>query len=278
VRAPGDRAAAGAGAARPDARLFNDAGGLTDSGVAFIRRRFQSVREFGARGRRGRRIRLDDMTDAQIRERFPTEPAWLEAAVVGEVRQSWIGRTSATDFLLDNPRQTLGQVARRLADAVAAGNTGHTIDPAVLGRNALEFIRERVAANDPVLRPAWDACENSPDPVLRRQWNEFLFGMREMPGANRAARDRFRQHLLDLPGGSGEGFGAGRVGNKQPDIIEVLLSQDTIHVTDPSQQWSAAVHNFKTAFYEAVLRQLIDVGTVTSTDTGGGARLRPSIP
>ena len=43
-------------------------------------------------------------------------------------------------------------------------------------------------------------------------------------------------------------------------------------VLDASQAWSSAVHNFKTAFYEAVLRQMIDVGTVTSADTGGGTR------
>jgi hypothetical protein len=97
-----------------------------------------------------------------------------------------------------------------------------------------------------------------------------------MPGATPQARAAFRQALLDAPGGSGEGFGAGRVGNKQPDILEVLLSQDTIHVLDPSQRWSDPVHNFKTAFYEAVLRQLIDVGQVTSADTGGGARIRPT--
>jgi hypothetical protein len=66
------------------------------------------------------------------------------------------------------------------------------------------------------------------------------------------------------------------VGAKQPDVIEVLLSADAIHVLDPSQAWSTAVHNFKTAFYEAVLRQMIDVGTVTSADTGGGMRIRPT--
>ena len=158
---------------------------------------------------------------------------------------------------------------------MAAGNTGHTVNEAVLARNTMELIRQLVAANDPVLRPAWDACENSPNPALRREWNRFLFGSEELGAGGRAARERFRRALLDLPGGSGEGFGAGRVGNKQPDILEVLLSQDTIHVLDPSQAWSTAVHNFKTAFYEAVLRRLIDVGNVTSADTGGGMRIRP---
>jgi hypothetical protein len=276
VRAAGDRAAAGAGRATPG-RLLDNSGGLTDAGVAFIRRRFRIVKEFGKRGRSAREIRLEDMTDAQIRERFPTEHSWLEAAVVGEVRQSWIGRTTATDFLLDNPHQSLNQVARRLAEAVAAGNTGHTVTPAILERNTLELIRELVAANDPVLEPAWNACENNP--ALRSEWNRFLFGRREMPGRTAAQRAQFRQALLDLPGGSGEGFGAGRVGNKQPDVIEVLLTQeDALHVLDPSQAWSTDIHNFKTAFYEAVLRRLIDVATVTSTDTGGGTRMRPIGP
>jgi hypothetical protein len=275
----GDRSTVGSGAgggSSTSGRFTDSAGGLTDAGVAFIRRRFRSAREFGATGRRGRRVSLDDLTDAQIRERFPTESSWLEAVVVGEVRQSWIGRTTATDFVLDNPRQTLRQVARRLADAVAAGNTGHTVNEAVLSRPALDFIRERVAANDPALRPAWDALENSTNPAVRRLWNEFLFGRRDMPGATPAARDRYRQALMDAPSGSGEGFGAGLVGNKQPDVIEVLLSESALHVLDPSQRWADPVHNFKTAFYEAVLRQLIDVATVTSADTGGGARVRPT--
>ena len=116
------------------------------------------------------------MTDAEIRSRFSTEHAWLEAVVIGEVRQSWIGRTSRTDFLLDNPRQTFTQVARRLAGAIEAGGTGHTLNEAVLGRNALEFVRERVAAGDPLLQPAWDAMENTTNPHVRRAWDEFLFG------------------------------------------------------------------------------------------------------
>jgi hypothetical protein len=265
VRTP-DRAVAGSGSTSP----FLDAGGgLSDAGVAFIRRRFPEVPEFGARGRRARRISLENLTDAEIRQRFPTESTWLEAVVVGEVQASWIGRTTTTDFLLDNPRQTLAQVARRLATAVEAGGTGHTVDAAVLNTRVLDFLRERLAANDPTLRPAWDALENSPNPVLRAEWNEFLFGRRRIPDAE-------RQALLAAPPEAGQGFAAGRIGGKQPDVIEVLLSQDTLHVLDPSQRWSNQVHNFKTAFYEAVLRHLIDVGTVTSTDTGGGARIRPT--
>lgn len=255
-------------------RLTDMSGGLTDAGVALIRRRFRHASEFG--GRRSRRISMDSLSDAEIRARFASEPTWLEVVVIGEVRQSWIGRTSAVDFLLDNPQQSLRQVATRLADAIAAGGTGHTITDAVLGRNALAFVRERVAANDPALADAWNALEASTDPALQRSWNKFLFGRERMPGANAAARQRFRQALLDSPVGSGEGFGAGRVGDKRPDVIEVLLSQDAIHVLDPSQRWSDPVHNFKTAFYEAVIRQLIDVANVTSADTGGGSRVRPT--
>ncbi|AKC86793.1 hypothetical protein WQ53_08515 [Pseudoxanthomonas suwonensis] len=271
--APGDRTAA-ASEPTSSGRFTDDAGGLTDAGIAFIRRRFRTVSEFG--GGRSRRVALDNLSDAQIRNRFSTESAWLEAVVIGEVRQSWIGRTSATDFLLDNPQQTLRNVATRLAAAIEAGGTGHTLNEGVLGRNALDFVRERVAANDPVLRPAWDALESSTNPAVQRAWNRFLFGTERMPGATPAARQRHRQALMDAPGGSGEGFGAGLVGNKRPDVIEVLLSRDAIHVLDPSQRWADPVHNFKTAFYEAVLRQLIDVGNVTSADTGGGARVRPT--
>ena len=81
---------------------------------------------------------------------------------------------------------------------------------------------------------------------------------------------------METPGGRGDGLSAGPVGSKRPDVIEVLLSQDAIHVLDPSQRWADPVHNFKTAFYEVVLRQLIDVAHVTSADTGGGARVRPT--
>jgi len=268
-----DRTTVGSGPAR-SGRFMDSAGGLTDAGIAFIRRRFRTVRQFGGRGRR--RVSLDNLTDAQIRERFPTESAWLEATVIGEARQSWVGRTTATDFLMDNPQQTMHQVAARLAAAIEAGGTGHTLNEGVLGRNVMDFILERVAANDPALRPAWDALEASTNPAIRRAWDHFLFGMDRMPGATPTARQRYRDALLRAPGGAGEGFGAGRVGNQRPDVLEVLLGQDAIHVLDPSQRWSDPVHNFKTAFYEAVLRQLIDVGTVTSTDTGGGSRIRPT--
>jgi hypothetical protein len=254
--------------------MTDAAGNLTDAGVAYIRRRFESVREFG--GRRSRRVSLDDLTDAQIRQRFPTEWQWLQEVVIGEARQAWIGRTTGTDFLLADAHQSMQRIADRLEAAVAAGGTGHTVDRGVLGRNAFEFIRERINANDPALRPLWDALEASTNPYVRRQWDEFLFGDLRIPGRTPAARQRARQQLLDTPNAGGQGFGRGRVGDKEPDAVEVMLSQDALHVLDPSQRWSDPVHNFKSAFYEAVLRQLIDVGTVTSTDTGGGARLRPT--
>jgi hypothetical protein len=269
---PGGRTAA---STRPaSGRLTDSAGGLTDAGVALIRQRFRTVREFG--GRRSRRVDLDNLTDAQIRERFPNEWTWLQAVVIGEARQSWIGRTTATDFLLANERQSLHQVAARLEAAVAAGGTGHTVSRGVLGRNAYEFIRERVAANDPALRPLWDALEASTNPAVRREWDRFLFGDIAIPGRTAAARQRNRQLLLDTRNGGGQGVGRGRVGDKEPDVLEVLLSQDAVHVLDPSQRWANPVHNFKSAFYEAALRQLIDVATVTSTDIGGGSRMRPT--
>ncbi len=266
----GDRTTAGTGSG-PSARMTDFSGGLTDTGVAFIRRAFRTVREFGARGSNARRVSLESLSDAEIRSRFSTEPSWLEAVVIAEVRQSWLGRTTATDFVLANPRQTLRQVAARLTEAVAAGSTGHTVDTTVLRSNVLDFIRDRVAANDPTLAPAWHALENTTNPALRNAWNEFLFGRRHIP-------PRERQALLQAPGAVGEGFGAGIVGNKQPDVVEVVLSNDAIHILDPSQAWASPIHNFKTAFYEAVMRRLISVGHVTSADTGGGTRIRPIGP
>lgn len=253
--------------------LLDNLGGLTDAGVAYLRQNVASVAEFGSKRRGGRRIRLDTMTDAQIRERFPTESSWLEQTVIGEVRQSWSGRWAPTDFLLDNPSQSMRYVAQRLAAAIDAGSTGHTLDQTVLGRNAFEFIRN---STDPALRQAWNALEASTNPALRREWNEFLFGRSVMPGRNAAEQAIFRQSLLTTAGGGFEGFGSGLVGDKRPDIIEVVLSQDALHVIDPSQRWSNPVHNFKSAFYESVLRELVNVGQVTSADTGGGARIRPT--
>ncbi len=253
--------------------LIDDLGGLTDAGVAYLRQNVVSVSEFGSKKRGGRSIRLEAMTDAQIRERFPTESSWLEQTVIGEVRQSWSGRWAPTDFLLDNPRQSMRYVAQRLAAAISAGSTGHTLDQTVLGRNAFEFIQNSA---DPALRQAWNALEASTNPALRREWNEFLFGRSELPGRNAAEQARFRLSLLATAGGGFEGFGSGLVGDKRPDIIEVVLSQDAIHVIDPSQRWSNPVHNFKSAFYEAVLRELVNVGQISSVDTGGGARIRPT--
>lgn len=270
-QASGDRSAAGNNPA-VSGRLLDDDGVLTDAGVEFIRREFPTVLDFGSRRRR---VSTERMTDAEIRGRYPSEWAWLQAAVAGEARQSWIGRETPTDFLLSDPQQSLRQVASRLADAVAAGNTGHTLDLTVLNRNALEFILDRVAANDPTLRPAWDALETTTNPVVRDRWHKFLYG-EAFTRLRPAERQRYRRWLLSNPGRSLEGFAAGLVGNKQPDLVEVRLSQDTINVLDPSQRWSNPVHNFKTAFYEAVLRQLIDVADVGSADTGGGARVRPT--
>src|SRR5437870_1594002 len=76
---------------------------------------------------------LENLTDAEIRDRFPNQPSWLEAIVVAEARADWLGRGTVTDFLMANPNQTLNQVATRLGTAARRGRTGHTIHEPILG-------------------------------------------------------------------------------------------------------------------------------------------------
>lgn len=71
------------------------------------------------------------------------------------------------------------------------------------------------------------------------------------------------------------GFFLGKVGGKKPDLVEVMLSQNTIHVIDASFAYGDPIHNFKSAFYRSVLEHLIDVNTVTSTDYRSPLRQTP---
>jgi hypothetical protein len=254
MRPTGERTAAssGAGAQATTMQLQDAHGNLTAQGVAFIRGRYRSVRD----GRR--RIPLADLSDAQVQQRFQNQPNWLEALVIAEVRSSWLGRGgSGPDFVMTNPRQNFRHIASRLQEAITAGNTGHTIHDPILGWSARDFIMEMVRQNDPVIRPLFDALQNHSDPAIRRRWREFKYSTRA---------------------GDMNGFFLGEVGSKRPDVVEVLLSQNEIHITDATFAVGDPIHNFKSAFYRAVMERLINVQTVTSTDYRAPLRQSPVGP
>jgi hypothetical protein len=188
---------------------------------------------------------------------FPNQPAWLEALVVAQARADWLGRATRTDFVMANPNQTFHQVAARLLRAVSEGNTGHSLHDAILNWSVWDFVREMLAQNDPTLTPAYNALETHADPGIRQRWREFKL----------AARD-----------GNMAGFFLGTVGSKRPDIVEVNLSGNAIHVVDASFAYNDPIHNFKSAFYRTVIERLINVGTVTATDYRAPLRQTPVGP
>ena len=255
---PGDRSMSGSGPGAQAPRsidLQTAHGDLTPAGIELIRRRFRTAEE------NGRPVRLDTLTDAQIAERFPNQPSWLEAIVTAEVRAQWVGRGTATDFAMTNSRQTLNDVAARLRTAIDSASTGHTLHDAILSWSVWDYVREMVRQNDPTLAPAFNALENLPstpqNQTLRNRWREF-----------KTSRVR----------GDMSGFFLGTVGSKRPDIVEVMLSSDAIHITDATFAYGDPIHNFKSAFYRSVIERLITVSTVTSTDYRSPFRQTPVGP
>lgn len=237
---PGDKSVAKGKAAKVDAPLQSGSGALTDEGVAFLRSKFKSVSEGN-----GKKVELASLSDADIKERFPNQPGWLEAIVVAQARGDWLGRTTKTDFVMANPTQNFRDVAAKLQVAIDAGQTGHTLHTAILDWNVVDFVGEMLRQNDPTLTPAYNACENHSNPEVRKKWQEFKTSSKA---------------------GDMSGFFLGKVGSKRPDIVEVMLSQNEIHITDASFAYADPIHNFKSAFYKAVMERMTTVGTVTSTD------------
>jgi hypothetical protein len=243
------KSVAGSTTATPARAMQTGTGDLTDAGIAFIRKRFEKMRD-----NNGKSVSISTLSDLQIREHFPNQSSWLEAVVVGEARTDWLGRSSKTDFLMSNPTQNFEQVAARLSKAVTAGNTGHSVHDAMLSWTVKDFVGEMLAQKDPGLTAAYNACENNTDPGFRRRWNEFK---------NSGTQ------------GDMSGFFWGTVGKKRPDLVEVMLSQNAIHITDASFAYQDPIHNFKSAFYKSVVERLINVGTVTSTDYRAPLRQTP---
>lgn len=229
--------------------LQSGTGDLTNEGVAFIRSRFKTVSEG-----RGKKIELASLTDAQIKERFPNQSSWLEAIVTAQARSDWLGRSTSTDFALTNPTQNFNDVAAKLDTAIAKGKTGHSLHTAILEWSVKDFVDEMLRQGDPTLTAAYNACEHNTNPDIVKRWQEFKTSTKK---------------------GDMSGFFLGTVGTKRPDIVEVMLSQSEIHITDASFAYGDPIHNFKSAFYKVVMERLINVSTVTSTDYRSPLRQTP---
>jgi hypothetical protein len=236
----------------PHERMQTGMGDLTASGIEYLRSRFKKVRELN-----GKSVELSTLTDAEIRERFPNQSAWLEAIVLAEARADWLGRTTKTDFVLATPNQNFEQIAGKIGKAALAGKTGHSVHEPILSWSVWDFVNEMLTQNDPTLTAAYNACENHADPAVRRKWQEFKTSTTQ---------------------GDMSGFFLGTVGKKRPDLVEVMLSQDTIHVTDATFAYGDPIHNFKSAFYKVVMERLVNVSTVTSTDYRAPFRQTPLGP
>jgi hypothetical protein len=239
---PQAKSVAGAAAPAPAPRaLQTGMGDLTDAGVKFIRDHFETTSDSSGK----KKVAVSSLSDAEIRDKFKNQPNWLEALVLAEARTDWLGRSSNTDFLMSNPRQDFNLVAKRLAKAAAKGKTGHSVHDAILEWSVKDFVDEMLRQNDPDLTAAYNLCENNPDPAFKKRWDEFKHSPKQ---------------------GDLSGFFLGKVGTKRPDMVEVMLSQDTIHIADATFAYQDPIHNFKSAFYKTVLERLINVKTVTSTD------------
>jgi len=255
-RTPGAQTMAGLGRGRRAGPLQTGLGELTTEGVAFIRRKFRTV----TIDRRS--VSLSTLSNERIGELFRERPSWLEAVVVAEVRGDWLGRTTTTDFAAtDSARErlTLRRVAELLQQAASGGNTGHTVHEPILNWTVWDFVNEMLAQHDPVLEPAYNLCENNPNATIRARWERFKL--------NQFADDASLHE-----------FFLGRVGDKIPDVVEVMLSQNEIHIIDASFAYEDPIHNFKTAFYRAVMQRLINVGTVSATDYRSPIRQTPVGP
>jgi hypothetical protein len=235
------KSVAGATPAAAPRALQNGMGDLTDAGVKFIRDHFETTSDSSGK----KKVAVSSLSDAEIRDKFKNQPNWLEALVLAEARTDWLGRSSDTDFLLSNPRQDFNLVAKRLAKAAAKGKTGHSIHDAILEWSVREFVDEMLRQGDPELTAAYNLCENNPDPAFKKRWDEFKNSPKK---------------------GDLSGFFLGTVGSKRPDMVEVMLGQNEIHIADVTFAYQDPIHNFKSAFYKTVMQRLINVKTVTSTD------------
>lgn len=233
---------------RPPA-LLTARGDLTPAGVQFVRSRYANQDVGGGMNPR----RVSDLKDDEINQQFSHEWKWLEDIVREEVRAEWneTQREAAqkgtpldptTDFTLLEGR-TFNTIWTQLQEAGRA--SGRSTDPAVLTQQTGAFLDGLLAANDASVRPAYDLCERTAQEARDRRATA-------PPGRGRRPEDfadRWAEALRD--------FRRGTIGAKKPDILEVMLSQNQIVVTDPSLAYADPIHNFKLAVYRAVIERLL---------------------
>ncbi|OUC11762.1 MAG: hypothetical protein B0A82_26620 [Alkalinema sp. CACIAM 70d] len=213
--------------------LMDPKGHLTPEGIAFIRKNFRTLQE----GKQ--KTPLDEVDDARLNQAFSHQPGWVEAVVVQERKHQWQQRgQTPTEFLMANPQQTLSQVFQQLAKAATSEGRGRRTNSSLLSEDVYTFVKQLcVDGSDPLLKPAWDkVVQYSKDPHFpdtRRDCLNFLNFSKE------------------------NDFLLGKIGNKKPDIVEVTLGQNRIIVTDATLAYNHPLHNFKTAFYIAVIQRLI---------------------
>jgi Domain of unknown function (DUF4157) len=241
--------------APPRPPLLTMRGDLTPAGLKFIRERFgDSYVNRGAQNAE----RVGDLSDNDINQQFSHESRWLEEAIKEEVRSHWVEQEAAArragvpfdpnqDFVL-----LTGQAFNRLLVRlqVAAGISGHTVTPGVLGEQAGAFIDRVMQAEagqpNAVLRPAFERCEALAAEAMARR-------AAQPPTRGRRPRD-FADEWAEFQAS----FRRGRIGNKRPDIVELMLSRNQIVLVDPSLAYSNPIHNFKSAVYRAVFERLIN--------------------
>jgi hypothetical protein len=246
--------------------LLTARGDLTPAGGVFIRKRFGEQNTWLGR--------VADLNDDQLNQLFSHEWKWLEETIREEVSAEWAEtqREAAKRGTPLDPRvdfavlegSSFNALAGRLQEA--ARFTGATFDARVLKENTGSFIDTLLAANDPVLRPAFDDCEKLAKEARDRR-------AVEPPTRGRREKDfdeRWREFLRD--------FRRGTNGAKKPDILQALLSRNQLAIIDPSLAYSDKIHNFKLATYRAISERLITGVQVDATDIRAFLRQTPVGP
>jgi hypothetical protein len=241
--------------------LLTPRGDLTPAGRAFVRNRFGHERIDRNTGAMNPQY-VSDLSDDQLNQQFSHEWKWVEEAIKAEVSAEWteIQREAARRGTPLDPRQdfvllegrTFNKVAERLQEAARV--SGRPVDTTVLEKNTGDFIDERLQANDPSIKAAYELCEKTAAEARAQRASE-------PPGRGRRPRD-FADHWADEL----RAFRRGSIGAKKPDILESMLSQNQIVVTDPTLAYGDPVHNFKLAVYRAVIEQLVPKAQVGATD------------
>ncbi|HEV2772833.1 MAG TPA: hypothetical protein VGV57_08415 [Thermoleophilaceae bacterium] len=213
----------------PTDKLQSAAGELTDEGIAWIRAHVDDIRDPRKPRVRGKAPRLPikdvpvkELPDSVLRHVYANSHELVEMVVLAELHMKWAKvPVLPTDFLFAKGGN-MNALAKRLAPAAKAA--GAPFDSSVLGENTMAYIHQRV--NGLPLRP--DLAD-------------------ELARLHARGAD-VRKRLDEL--------GNGTLGAKQPDAVEVMLSNKEVHVWDATLAIDDPVHRFKTRLYAHMLSDL----------------------